>query len=112
MVFSVSASPAASALMLSVTRVDVAEHGPGALVEQAVRRGDEAERGRHDVVAGLDARRADREMEPGRAGGDRGDVRGAVSRGEGGLERGEAGAESEAARAKRFEYELLFSCSR
>ncbi len=44
-------------------RVDVAEHGRRALVQQAVRRGDEAERARHHLVAGAPAECPDPEVE-------------------------------------------------
>ena len=63
-------------------RVDVAEHRPGALVEQAVRRGHEAERRRDNVVAVLDAGRADRQVEARGARRDGRDVRAAGGRGE------------------------------
>jgi hypothetical protein len=48
-------------------RVDVAEDRPRALVEKAVRRRHEAERARDHVVAALDPRRADGEVQARRA---------------------------------------------
>ena len=52
-------------------RVDVAEDRLGALVEQAVGGGDEAERAGDDLVALAPAQRADAEVERGRAARDR-----------------------------------------
>ena len=51
-----TAAAAASGSRLSVTRVDVGEHRPRALVERRVGRGDERERARDDLVAVLHAR--------------------------------------------------------
>ncbi|GBD46528.1 hypothetical protein HRbin41_01356 [bacterium HR41] len=55
-------------------RIDVAENRLGALVEDAVRRGDEAERCRHYLVAGRDPRCPHREMERSRSARHRRDV--------------------------------------
>ena len=67
-------------------RVDVGEHRPGVLVEDRVGRGDERERRGHDLVAGLDADRAQPEVQRGGAGGHGARVRDAEPRGEGLLE--------------------------
>ena len=51
-------------------RVDVGEHRPRGLVDRRIGGRDERERRRDDLVAGADPRRAQRQMQPGRAGRD------------------------------------------
>ena len=68
---SATAAAAASGSRFRVTRVDVAEDGRRVLVEEAVRRGDEAERGGHHLVAPPPAERPHAEVQRGRPGGDR-----------------------------------------
>ena len=53
-----------------MTRVDVGEHRPRALVQRGVGRGDERERARDDLIALLHADRAQRQVQPGGAAAD------------------------------------------
>jgi hypothetical protein len=75
--------------------VDVAEGGCGALVQQTVGGGDEAERRGDDLIALAPAELADREVERIRAAGDRDRVGGSEPIGEGPLEVIERGPERE-----------------
>ena len=76
-------------------RVDVREHGAGALVEHRVGRGDERERRRDDLAVLLDADGAQRQVQPRGAGRDGAGVRRAHARGERLLEGGHARPERE-----------------
>ena len=67
---SVIAASAACGSRLSVTRVDVREHRPRALVDRGVGRGDERERARDDLIALPHADRAQRQVQPGGAAAD------------------------------------------
>ena len=89
--------------------VDVTEDRPRLLVQHGVRRRDEAERGRDDLVTGRDAGRAQGEVEPGGPARDRRDVLDAEPRAERLLELGEPGPEREVARAQHIEDELLLA---
>ena len=88
-------------------RIDVGEDWRGALVDRAVRRGDEGVRRGDHLVTRLDARQAHAEVQSGRTGGDRRDVGGADGLGEQLLEAGAHRAEREPPRPQHLEHELL-----
>jgi hypothetical protein len=92
-------------------RVDVHEHRARPLVEHGVRRGDEGERRRHDLLALPHTDRAQRQVQAGRARGHGAGVRHAQPGGERGLEGGHARAERELAGAQDLEHELLLARS-
>ena len=85
-------------------RVDVREDRPRALVQRGIRRGDEREGARDDLVAALDADRAQREVQPGRPARDRARVRRADARGERPLELHHARPQRELPRAQHLEH--------
>jgi hypothetical protein len=89
--------------------VDVGEHRSRALVENRVGRGDERERRRDDLLALPHADRAQREVQPGRAGRDGARVADPKPRGEGRLECGHARPEGELAGAQDLQHELLLA---
>ena len=103
----VIAASTAAGSRLSVLRVDVGEHGRRALVDRAVRRGDERVRRRDHLVAGADAGEAHAEVQAGRAGRDRRAVRRADRVGEQRLEARAGRPERQPARAQHLEHELL-----
>ena len=76
----VIAAAAARRVEVERDRVDVGEHRPRALVEDRVRRGDERERRRDDLLALPHADGAQREVQAGRAGRDGAQAWGAPSR--------------------------------
>ena len=90
-------------------RVDVAEDRPGALVQQAVRRGDEAERAGQDLVAGPPPECSHAEVQAGRAAGDRNRVLDPEPLGEGPLETLAHRAQREPSGAQDLEHELLLA---
>ena len=90
-------------------RVDVAEDRAGALVEQAVGGGDEAEGAGQDLVAGAPAERPHAEVQAGGAAGDRNRVLDAEPLGEGTLEALAHRAEREPAGAQHLEHQLLLA---
>src|SRR4051794_1637995 len=90
-------------------RVDVAEDRPGALVEQAVGRGDEAERAGQHLVALAPAERPHAEVQRRRAAGDRDRVGGAEPGGELALEARAHRPQREPPGAQHLDYELLLA---
>src|SRR5207249_1926951 len=91
------------------TRVDVREHGPRALVEEAVGRGDEGERRRHNLVSGADSGQSDGEVKPRGAARDARRVSRADALCKELLEAVERRAERERTRAQHLEHELLLA---
>src|SRR5690606_13010241 len=89
--------------------VDIAEDGRHALIEQAVGRGDEAERGRDHLVARTPAGHPHGEVKRRRARGDGHGIRRADVGGELALEALLNGPQREPARAQDLEHELLLA---
>ena len=90
-------------------RVDVAEDRPGALVEQAVGRGDEAEGAGQDLVARAPAERPHAEVQGGGAAGDRDRVLDPEPGGELALEALAHRPQREPAGAQHLEHQLLLA---
>ena len=93
-------------------RVDVGEHRPRALVQHGVGRGDERERARDDLVAVAHADRAQRQVQPGGAAGDRAGVRRAERARRSAARTPHARPERELARAQHLEHRALLLLAR
>ena len=89
--------------------IDVCENGRPALENEAVRGGDERDRRRDHLVAGLNAGNSAQEVEPGRATRQGNRIRSADPLGDHLLEAIDHRAEREPPRPQHFQHELFFA---